>query len=103
MYEGFDWLSFFVGLPLGLVIFGIVYFFAWRKGKKERIFDERYKRVHRHGRSISWMVTSITILIGWTIIMIVEGPRLAFFILTGIWVAHMMSYLIGAAIANGQN
>ncbi len=42
MYEGFDIWIFLSGLPLGLAIFGIVYFFVRKKAKKERLYDERY-------------------------------------------------------------
>lgn len=103
MYEGFDIWAFLVGLPLALVIVSIVLLISRRKGKKERLFDERYTSIHKHARSISWGVTAVAILIAWMIVMIVEGPRLAFFILTGIWVTHMMSYLIGTVIASRKN
>ncbi|CAM3178664.1 hypothetical protein FITA111629_08155 [Filibacter tadaridae] len=103
MYEGFDIWTFLVGLPLALVIISIVMVVNWKKGKKERWFDERYKRIHQHARSISWGVTTAAILISWIIVIIIEGPHLAFFIITGIWVAHMVSYAIGAAIASSKN
>ncbi len=100
MYEGFDIWAFLVGLPLGLVIWAIVWFFVRKKGMKERIFDERYANLHRHARSISWKVMTGAILIAWIIVMIVEGAKLAFFILTALWVIHMLSWAIGAAIVN---
>ncbi|MFJ7935490.1 hypothetical protein [Sporosarcina sp. NPDC096371] len=103
MYEGFDIWTFLVGLPLGLLIASIILFMNWKKGKKERRFDERYTTVHQHARSISWGVTTAAILIAWTIVIIVEGPGLAFFILTGLWVTHMVSYGIGAVFANSKN
>lgn len=100
MYEGFDIWAFLAGLPLGLVIWGIVYYFVRRKGKKERLFDERYTNLHRHARSISWKIMTVAILLAWVIVMIVEGAKLAFFILTGLWVIHMLSWMVGAAIVN---
>lgn len=103
MYEGFDIWVFLAGLPLGLIIVSIVMFIFFKRGKRDRIFDERYKRIHQHARSISWVVTTAAILIAWMIVILIEGPSLAFFILTGIWVTHMMSYLIGALIANKNN
>ena len=103
MYEGFSIWTFLAGLPLGLLIASIILFISWKKGKKRRLFDERYRRIHQHARSISWGVTTAVILIAWTIVIIVEGPGLAFFVLTGIWVAHMSSYAIGAAIASRKN
>lgn len=103
MYEGFDIWSFMAGLPLGLLIASIVMYMSWRKGKKERRFDERYTRIHEMARSFSWRVTTVTILIVWAIIIAVEGPGLSFFLMSGIWVIHMLSYGIGAAIANSKN
>lgn len=103
MYEGFDIWGFLAGLPLAIAIALVLTFIAWRKGKKQRLFDERYTRIHQHARSISWIATTFTILIAWGIVIIVEGPGLAFFILTGIWVVHMVSYAVGGAIANRKN
>src|SRR3954470_10684532 len=103
MYEGFDIWIFLSGLPLGLAIFGVVYFFVHSKAKKERLYDERYTAVHRHARAISWKVMTVAILVAWAIVIIVEGPKLAFFIMTGLWVTHMMSWAIGAAIASKQH
>ncbi len=103
MYEGFDIWIFLAGLPLGLAITAIVLFISWRKGKKARRFDERYTTIHQQARSISWSVTTAAILIAWAIVIIVEGPHLAFFILSGIWGIHMLSYAIGAAIASSKN
>src|SRR4051794_30717634 len=100
MYEGFSIWTFLPGLPLGLLIASIVLFISWKKGKKERLFDERYTTIQQHARSISWGVTTAAILIAWTIVIIVEGPGLAFFIMSGIWVTHMLSYAIGTAIAS---
>lgn len=103
MYEGFDIWSFLIGLPLAAVIASIIIFISWRRGKKKRIFDERYTKVHRHARTISWFVTTFTILIIWGIIIIFEGPGLSFFLITALWVIHMLSYLIGTFIANRNN
>lgn len=103
MYEGFDFWTFMAGLPLGLAIWGVVYYFVRKKGKKERLFDERYKNIHRQARASSWMVMTGAILIAWIIVMVVEGAKLAFFIMTALWVIHMMSWAIGAAIASKEH
>lgn len=100
MFEGFHVWTFLLGLPLGLLITAIILFFNWKRGKKERRFDERYAQMHQYARSLSWGVTTVTILLMWMIVIIVEGPGLAFFIITGVWVIHMTSYIIGAAIAS---
>ena len=103
MYEGFDIWMFLAGFPLAIAIALVLIFIGWRKGKKKCLFDERYTRIHQHARSISWIATTFTILIAWVIVIIVEGPRLAFFLLAGIWIVHMLSYSVGGAIANRRN
>lgn len=103
MYEGFDIWAFLMGLPLGLVVFGVVYYFVNKKAKKERVYDERYTAIHRHARAISWKVMTVAILVAWIIVMIVEGPKLAFFIMSALWMIHMISWAIGAAIASKHN
>lgn len=103
MYEEFDLLTFIIGLPLAIVLMSIVFLIMWKIGKKKRWFDERYKRVHEKARSYSWLATTVAILIVWMIVILMEGPGLTFFLLTGIWVVHMVSYGIGAIIANQDN
>lgn len=103
MYENFDLLSFLLGLPLAILIMAIVFLARRSVGKKRRWFDERYMKIHEKARSLSWTVTTITILIVWLIIIFMEGPGLAFFLMTAIWVIHMLSYGIGSLIANRSN
>lgn len=103
MYENFDMWTFLAGLPLGLLIAGVISLLMRRKLKKERAFDERYRAIHRQARSISWMATTAAVLAAWMIVLIVQGPKLAFFLMTGIWAVHMLSYVIGAAVASKQN
>ncbi|TQR04605.1 DUF3796 domain-containing protein [Psychrobacillus soli] len=103
MYEDFDLVSFLLGLPLAITILAIVFLIMRRIGKQKRWFDERYIRIHEKARSLSWTVTTITILIVWMIIIFMEGPGLAFFLMTAVWVIHMLSYGIGSFIANRSN
>lgn len=103
MYEGFHIGSFLLGLPLGLAVTGVILLFSRRTGKKERRFDERYTTIHRNARSISWGVMTAVILIAWIIVMFIERPSLAFFIITAIWVAHMLSYGVAAFIEDNKN
>ncbi|WP_298473855.1 hypothetical protein [Psychrobacillus sp. FSL K6-4046] len=99
----FDWFTFLIGLPTAIAIMGITFFVFRRIGKKKRLFDERYNQVHSTARSYSWKVTTAAILVAWMIIIIVEGPGLAFFIMTGLWVVHIVSYGVGAAVADKNN
>ncbi|WP_427137412.1 hypothetical protein [Psychrobacillus psychrodurans] len=103
MYEEFDLFTFLIGLPLGIIITGIVFMINRKIGKKKRWFDERYNRIHGRARSYSWVATTIAILVVWMIVIVKEGPGLTFFLLTGLWVVHMVSYSIGAIIANQEN
>ena len=77
--------------------------FSLQIGKKKRWFDERYNRIHDKPRSYSWVATTVAILIVWMIVIVMEGPGLTFFLLTGLWVVHMVSYSIGAIIASQDN
>ncbi|MET3576571.1 hypothetical protein ACFFIY_00450 [Bhargavaea ullalensis] len=103
MYEGFEMSSFLAGLPLGIVITLIVFYFSWRKGKKERRFDERYKKIHESARSFSWAVTTFVLLIAWALVLFMEPPGTAFFVLMAVYMLHMISYGVGAGIAARRN
>ncbi|MCM3359650.1 MAG: DUF3796 domain-containing protein [Psychrobacillus sp.] len=103
MNAEFDWFTFLIGIPTAIVIMGITFFVFRRIGKKKRLFDERYNQVHSTARSFSWKVTTAAILVAWMIIIIVEGPGLAFFVMTGLWVIHIVSYGVGAAVADKNN
>ena len=93
----------FTVIPLAILIIIITFWINHRVGKKRRLFDERYLVIKEKARSFSWIVTTITILIVWAVIIIVEGPGLSFFLMSGIWGAHMLSYAIGGAIASTKN
>src|SRR5699024_12419782 len=94
MYEGFDLTAFLMGLPLGMLVMGIIGFFAIRKGKKERKYDERYKKIHDGAKSISWITTYFVILLSWVFVLLYEAPALAFFTITLIYVIDGLSYCI---------
>ena len=74
---------------------GVVLFIAYlyfRKGRKERRFDERYQEIHTKARTLSWTITLVVLMVMWLGSLIVEGPKLAF-ILTGICIwtnAHII-------------
>lgn len=103
MYEGFNIWSFVLGLPLGLVFAGVIWYFSRRNGKKQRRYDERYISIQRQARSCSWFVTAAAILIGWAVVIITEGPGLMFFLFTALWIVHIVSYGIAAAVAERKN
>lgn len=103
MREDFDLLAFMLGLPTGLAVTLIIGYFIWRKGKKTRRYDERYKSIQDQAKSLSWAVTQLAIVIAWAIVIIVEGPGLAFFLFTAVYVIAMVSYGVAAAAAEKKN
>lgn len=103
MHEDFDLLAFMLGLPAGLAVALTVWYFVWKKGKKERRYDERYKRVQEQAKSLSWAVTVFAIIIAWAIVIIVEGPGLSFFLFTALYIIAMVSYGVTSAIADKKN
>jgi len=103
MREDFDLLAFMLGLPTGIGIALTVWYFIWRKGKKERRYDERYKRIQEQAKSLSWSLTVLAIVIAWAIVIIFEGPGLAFFLFTALYVIAIVSYGVTSAIAEKKN
>ncbi|MEK4759685.1 hypothetical protein MHH85_05425 [Viridibacillus sp. FSL E2-0187] len=71
--------------------------------KKKKIVDERYNRIHHLGRSYAWFASTGIIVIVWFLALFVFDSLLAFFLITAIYVGHMVSYAIGAAVAQSQN
>ena len=98
MREDFNLMPFMLGLSAGIVFALIVLYFVVKKGKKERRFDERYQRIQEQSKSLAWGITVLAILIAWTIVIIFEGPGLAYFLFTAVYVIAMVSYGITAAI-----
>ena len=95
MEEFNDLLPGLLGFLIGLISILIVFFFYKKIGKKKRLFDERYHQVQRKARSTAWIISTYSIVIAWIVAIIVEGPGFSFFLITFIYVAHMIAYLIG--------
>lgn len=103
MYEGFSLWSFLLGLPLGLVITAIVLYITRKKLRKANAYDERYVTVHTKGQAFAWKCSTIAIILAWLYVMISEKIGTAFFVLTFLWLVQMVSYIIGAIVANAKN
>jgi len=82
----------------GLILILIVY--QWRKGTKERRFDERYETVHSKARNLSWGITVILTFLLLLGAAIYEGPKLAFILLTIIYAVLLLSYWGAVIIFN---
>lgn len=98
MSENFDFLSGLSGFFVGFLTIAIVFYFVKKNGKKKRLFDERYHQVHNKARSTAWGISTFCIAGAWITAMIVEGAGFSFFLLTFVYIAHMIAYLISAMI-----
>lgn len=102
MYENFYSPHFLLGLVAGSVPTLIVAYFVWniivKKGKKERRFDERYKRIQEQAKSFAFGITLVAIWIAGTIVYILEGPSLTIYLLTVLFVIAMGSYGVTAVV-----
>lgn len=82
---------------------GVVLFIAYlyfRKGRKERRFDERYQEIHTKARTLSWTITLVVLMVMWLGSLIVEGPKLAFILLASAYGLMLISYGVGVLILN---
>ena len=85
------------------VVTGAILYINYRMLKKRKIVDERFQTIHTKGRSYGWMGSTAIIFIVWFLSLVVFESLLAFWLITAIWVGHMLSYLIGAAVAQSEN
>lgn len=98
-----DYVLLFTIFPAAILVAILVFWIMRRMGKKRHWYDERHKAVRDQARSFSWIVTTVAMFIVWIVIVIFEGPHLAFFLLTVLWVINAVSYGIGAFIADRNN
>lgn len=82
----------------GVVLF--IAFLYFRKGRKERRFDERYVEIHTKARTISWAVTLALLAFLGLGSLVFEGPKLAFLLLSSTYGVMLISYGISVLILN---
>ena len=75
-------------------------FLYFRKGRKERRFDERYQEVHTKARTVSWTITLLVLIVMWLGALLYEGAKLAFILLVSAYGVMLLSYCIGVLIYN---
>ena len=102
MTQGSDLIAGILGFAIAFLTIGVVFYFFRRNGKKKRIFDERYHQVQNKARSVAWVISTFCIVLAWMAALIVEGPGFSFFLITFVYVAHMIAYLIGGIIGEKQ-
>ncbi len=96
------WVALLFWMGLALVIVGTFYL-TRRMMKKKKQYDERFVMNDHLARSYSWMGSLGVIFIVWFLSLFVFDSLIAFWLITVIYVGHMVSYTIGAIIANGKN
>ncbi|MGM7635236.1 hypothetical protein [Bacillus sp. Hm123] len=92
----------FMWLAIGLFTLAII-FLNRHYLKKKKMVDERFEKIHHIGRSYAWIASAVIIFIVWFISLAIFESKLAFFLITAIWVGHNISYMVGAAIAQSKN
>ena len=71
--------------------------------KKKKQHDERFVHNDRLAMAYGWMGSLVVIFICWFLSLAVFHNLLAFWLISIIYVGHMLSYAFGAAIANSRN
>ncbi|SOB91467.1 hypothetical protein SAMN05880501_101314 [Ureibacillus xyleni] len=89
-------------MVLASIIVGAFYI-PRRMMKKKKQFDERFVYNDHLARSYSWMGSLGVIFVTWFLSLVVFHSMIAFWLITAIYVGHMLSYMIGSAIANSRN
>ncbi|MCY8469886.1 DUF2178 domain-containing protein [Bacillus haynesii] len=82
------------GLGIGVLGIVIVYSVNRRIGKKERLFDERQRKISDQAKAFSWNITMAAILIAWALVIIFQGISFSFFLITGLYILQCLSMLI---------
>ncbi|MEC0755950.1 DUF2178 domain-containing protein [Bacillus haynesii] len=82
------------GLGIGVLGIVIVYSVKRRIGKKERLFDERQRKISDQAKAFSWNITMAAILMAWALVIIFQGISFSFFLITGLYILQCLSMLI---------
>ncbi|RHW39901.1 hypothetical protein D1B33_03370 [Lysinibacillus yapensis] len=93
-------LLFWIGLAVVLVS---TFYFPRKFMKKKKQYDERFVYNDHLARSYSWFGSLGVIFVAWFLSLVIFHSLIAFWLITVIYIGHMLSYAIGAAIANGKN
>ena len=96
------WVALLFWIVLGVFIVSTFYL-TRRMMKKKKQYDERFVLNDHLARSYSWMGSLGVIFVVWFLSLFVFHSLIAFWLITVIYVGHMVSYTIGAVIANSRN
>ncbi len=96
------WVQLVFWIILGLIVIS-AFVIPRQIMKKKKQHDERFVYNDQLARAYGWMGSLIVIFICWFLSIAVFRDLLAFWLISAIYVGHMMFYAIGAAIANSRN
>lgn len=95
-----DWLSTASGFIVGFGVVSIIALIYWRRGKKDRLFDERYEKVHVKARTVSWITfVGLSYLLA-IAALIIEGWALASILLASLYAVGLITYFVAVLIYN---
>ncbi|RUL54230.1 hypothetical protein [Lysinibacillus antri] len=96
------WVSLIFWLFLATIIVSAFYF-PRRIMKKKKQYDERFVYNDHLSRSYGWIGSLGVIFVAWFLSLVIFHSMIAFWLISAIYVGHMVSYMIGSAIANSRN
>ncbi|WOV83517.1 hypothetical protein PGH26_11475 [Sporosarcina jeotgali] len=95
-----DWLSTAAGFVVGFGVVSILALIFWRRGRKNRLFDERYEQVHIKARTVSW-ITFLGLSYLFTLAaLLLEGWTLATILLACLYAVGLIVYFAAVLIYN---
>lgn len=95
-----DWMSTASGFIVGFGVVSIIALIFWRRGKKNRLFDERYEKVHVKARTVSWITfVGLSYLLA-IAVLIIEGWTLASMLLASLYGVGLFTYFVAVLIYN---
>ncbi|MDW0114901.1 MULTISPECIES: DUF3796 domain-containing protein [Sporosarcina] len=86
------------GFITGFGVVSLIAFIYFKNGNKHRRFDERYKEIHTKARTISWSITLIVLVCMWLGALLIEGPKLAFFLAVFAYAVMLISYGVSVLV-----
>lgn len=85
------------------VILVLSFYLPWRYMKKKKQLDERVVYITHLSRSFGWIGSLGVIFVVWFLSLAVFQSLLAFWLISAIYVGHMLSYLFGSIYANQKH
>lgn len=85
------------------VILTLSFYLPHRYLKKKKQLDERIVYITHVARSYAWMGSLVVIFFVWFLSLAVFKSLLAFWLISAIYIGHMVFYMIGSFYANQKH